>query len=612
MALTRWIFVLLFAVGATALSAQTTFTITNTNDSGTGSLREAITMANSTAGDDTIQFGTTGTISLQTALPVITENITIDGPGRTSLIIERNSGAASDFRIFETNTIGIVLNINEVTIQGGRSTQGAGILSRGPTGLYDVLIQDCIAQGANPGGTGEGGAIYHTPAIAALTLTNSLVQNCQAIGGDNAAGAGGGAYGGGIYINTGTLGLLSTTINNCDATGGDSTGSNGNGGAAAGGGIYANFATTLTDSVVSNCDVATGAANGSGGYSTCIGGGIYGQGAVTSIDTTWQNNSVTSSTDAYGGAIHFEPGSTQQLTVTRSIFTGNDVTAGGTNAQAGGAAIYSEGVFEIRETEVSTSVATAVGTGVGSAIIHATGSAFLMERATVNGNTGVGLYVINSSSASVVNSTISGNTATMHAGGITSSGATLSLSFSTITLNSGADAGGISTANSGNISATGSIIANNTGPSAATADYAVISGAIADFGGNVIGVEDGTVFTNGGTQTGTSGTPLDAMLNALADNGGLTRTHAVQTGSPAVEGGGTTGVPSTDQRNAPRNVGIADSGAYEFGATVPGGQGSAGGEGDERCGVSPNAGLPWLLLLGLIAVLSIALRRRYA
>jgi hypothetical protein len=188
----------------------------------------------------------------------------------------------------------------------------------------------------------------------------------------------------------------------------------------------------------------------------------------------------------------------------------------------------------------------------------------------------------------------------------------LDITFCTITLNAGTTAGGIFTTNAGNISVTGSIIANNTGPSAATADYAIGSGAIADFGGNVIGVEDGSTFTNGGTQTGTSGTPLDAMLNALADNGGLTRTHALQSGGPAIDKGGSTGIPSTDQRNAPRNVGPADAGAYEFGATVPSGQGEAGGEGDERCSTDDSSGLSLILLAGLLALVTLGIRLRRA
>ncbi|HEY3600984.1 MAG TPA: hypothetical protein VGK72_03425, partial [Chthoniobacterales bacterium] len=60
-----------------------TFTVTNTNDSGAGSLRQAILDANANPGADTIDFDIAGsgvhTISPLTVLPTITEQVTIDG-----------------------------------------------------------------------------------------------------------------------------------------------------------------------------------------------------------------------------------------------------------------------------------------------------------------------------------------------------------------------------------------------------------------------------------------------------------------------------------------------------------------------------------------------------
>ncbi len=69
---------------ATALPAAT-FTVTNTNDSGPGSLRQAILDANASPGADTIAFNIPGqgvhTISLLSALPALTDDAgaTIDG-----------------------------------------------------------------------------------------------------------------------------------------------------------------------------------------------------------------------------------------------------------------------------------------------------------------------------------------------------------------------------------------------------------------------------------------------------------------------------------------------------------------------------------------------------
>lgn len=72
-----------------------TYTVVNNLDAGTGSLREAITLANNNAGPDIINFAITGvtgaiqTITLATALPLITDQVTIDGT--TQLLYSANT-----------------------------------------------------------------------------------------------------------------------------------------------------------------------------------------------------------------------------------------------------------------------------------------------------------------------------------------------------------------------------------------------------------------------------------------------------------------------------------------------------------------------------------------
>jgi hypothetical protein len=80
---------LMLSVTKPAHAAQF-FTVTNTNDSGTGSLRQAILNANAAPGADTINFNISGTgvhtIAPTSALPTVTEAVTIDGysqPGAT-------------------------------------------------------------------------------------------------------------------------------------------------------------------------------------------------------------------------------------------------------------------------------------------------------------------------------------------------------------------------------------------------------------------------------------------------------------------------------------------------------------------------------------------------
>src|SRR4029079_1262 len=63
---------------------------------------------------------------------------------------------------------------------------------------------------------------------------------------------------------------------------------------------------------------------------------------------------------------------------------------------------------------------------------------------------------------------------------------------------------------------------------------------------------DATVNDGGGSLIGTTASPIDAKLAPLANNGGATLTHALLSGSPAIEAGavavaGANGIPSYDQ-----------------------------------------------------------------
>src|SRR5262249_46329461 len=63
------------------------FSVTTLADSGAGSLRQAILDANATPGDDTITFAVTGTINLASALPNLSSNIDLQGPGARDLTV---------------------------------------------------------------------------------------------------------------------------------------------------------------------------------------------------------------------------------------------------------------------------------------------------------------------------------------------------------------------------------------------------------------------------------------------------------------------------------------------------------------------------------------------
>ncbi|WP_153797762.1 T9SS type A sorting domain-containing protein [Foetidibacter luteolus] len=93
-----------------------TYNVTNTNDAGAGSLRQAITDANSNAGADIINFNIAGTgpftITLSSLLPIITGPTTINGYSQTGSV----QGAIG------SRTIMIAINANDVTTGTGRTT----------------------------------------------------------------------------------------------------------------------------------------------------------------------------------------------------------------------------------------------------------------------------------------------------------------------------------------------------------------------------------------------------------------------------------------------------------------------------------------------------------
>src|SRR5688572_22221036 len=106
----RFLIAILFVVNSVTPAFANTYTVTNTNDTGAGSLRQAITDALAAGtGPHTINAtGITGTISLQSALPTLTNvNLTINGPAANTGVLTITRGSGTAFRIFTmTNTSG--------------------------------------------------------------------------------------------------------------------------------------------------------------------------------------------------------------------------------------------------------------------------------------------------------------------------------------------------------------------------------------------------------------------------------------------------------------------------------------------------------------------------
>src|SRR6516164_155589 len=128
-----------------------TFTVTNTGDSGDGSLRQAILDANAAAGADVINFdaaafSTPSTIRLLSSLPDVTDDLTVNGPAAARLTISgdaNNSGANDDgdVRILSVSAGNVTLSY--LTLTNGRA-RGA----------------DTPNSNSGHGGDGLGGALY--------------------------------------------------------------------------------------------------------------------------------------------------------------------------------------------------------------------------------------------------------------------------------------------------------------------------------------------------------------------------------------------------------------------------------------------------------------------
>lgn len=267
--------------------------VTNTDNSGPGSLRQAILAANNSASieNPTITFtdGATGTISLESTLPAIARDMVIDGPGAASLAVQRDSEDA--FRILRVNS-GITTTIRGLEIANGDASNGngGGILNQGG----NLTVEDSLINGNQ---ALIGGGIYHEN--GSLTLNNTVVSENRAEGtggtdpNDPVSGAGGGlgigtgnvslsgntifednvstVAGGGIFNSSGTLNILGTAPNGRIAFISNQTG-------GAGGGLYNGASGTVT--------ISTATFRGNQAGDIFGGGGIFNAGGTLSVGDT--------------------------------------------------------------------------------------------------------------------------------------------------------------------------------------------------------------------------------------------------------------------------------------------------------------------------------------
>lgn len=246
-----------FVLGASATEAHAaTYTVSNLNDSGAGSLRQAIQKANAKFDADTIVFASNvrGTIALASEL-TLSEGVTITGPGAKVLTL---SGQHKT-RLF--NVSNSISTISGLTLTQGSAPFGGAIFNQSSLNLNDVLFTDNQAIGA-PGEKGTTGDI----------------------GGPGGMGTRGETARGGAICNIGTLTIRGATFAGNSVRGGDG-GAGGDGGRGSAG----------PDSIVPG-NGGTGGTSGLG-----QGGAIYDSTAVYAFNVTFFGNTANTGVGGRGG-----------------------------------------------------------------------------------------------------------------------------------------------------------------------------------------------------------------------------------------------------------------------------------------------------------------------
>lgn len=551
-----------------------------------------------------------------------TENVTITGDvalersGDGEAIID-GGGAATTVVIDGGNVV-----LRDLTITGGQAEEGGGLVNRSTLTLERVTVRDNLATSRGGGIFNEAGFILlnnsrvvdnrtdsdgtvHGAGIA--TLAPMSITNASEISGNQLSGLI--AFGAGLYAE-GTSVIVSSasfTSNRVEATSTDLV-------IAFGGAIYlvnsnlsiddtelsSNQASATSESSgaitgaagigVNNSSVQGRAVIATGNSATAMGasprvlgggGGVLGGSTAGLVDSAITDNSATLAStaggtfEALGGGLYIN--SESVVDVQRTVILRNQVTGNGSSVGLGGGiAVEVGGDLTVLESLVGENqLATPTGLGAGVFIESTSFQADVqIQRSAIVDNSGAtggaGLMIQASLDASVTisDSTISGNTgaAGCQGGGVLASelgGGVLSLQLTHVTVaGNQADSGGglaltdNNPATAPSATAISSIIAENTantGPQCAT------GGLVLDGDFNVISdTADCSLDA-----AATSNQVAAPALGELADNGGFTPTHALPSGSPAIDAGDPNRCTAVDQRGLERPDMMCDAGAFE-------------------------------------------------
>ncbi|BBI46355.1 hypothetical protein KPSA1B_105125 [Pseudomonas syringae pv. actinidiae] len=347
-----------------------TFTVTSTSNTGTGSLREALTNAQN---GDIVTFSTGMTVALQSQL-VVSKNITIDGDLNNDGVADVTLDGQNRTSVIRVNS-GVTATLDGVIItRGVASTAGAssgatiaasdalggGINNAGNLTLRNVTVTANSAAGGGGGGginspnvgggggggggiggqngAAGGGAGSYTPtAPSANTGGNGASFSPAYLAGQGGNSSGGGAGGNGTpvgYTNGGAGGTATSSGRTIGGGGGGSGfDANGGRGGSAVGGIYNASTGTLAIIGTSTISSNIGAGGGGGGGGTIGGNGGRGIGAIWNkgtVNITSSNNSAMTGNVGGSGAGGQGNGGTGSANGTSPTAVNNIFNDGGT------------------------------------------------------------------------------------------------------------------------------------------------------------------------------------------------------------------------------------------------------------------------------------------
>jgi hypothetical protein len=492
--------------------APATFTVTKLNDSGPGSLRQALADADNHAGPDSIVFHLSAPplhaeniITLTTGELTSKGNVTITGPGAGKLVIDGNNNS----RVFHFDD-GNANTDSPATISGLSIVHGFAPVGGGIFSLESVTLKNVIVSG-NVATVAEGGGVFLAGNATKAVIENSLVTG-------NSATAGG-ASGGGVCLANGpsSIAVSNTVVAGNTASWG------------AGIDLFGLTSVAISKTVIT------------GNTAVVDGGGVYASLGASATGMTINGSTVTGNSARSGGGLlvkDLNTSPTSKIAISTTTITGNVSMNVGMNG--GGGLFAAQGNTVVTGCTIRNNSAVNYGGGVEATKFNS----LAISKSTISGNQtntpvagatagGGGVFVLGSGlptpqPVEISNSQFTENSSAAYGGGLLArNGLAVTVSGSTFSSNRTFGSGG-------------GILTTGTG--ANKVDLTVTGGAFTDnFGGNA----GGAIASGGDGVISITGSKLTGSVSAIEGGGiyanssaSVTIKNVVATGNFASDGGG--------------------------------------------------------------------------